>query len=347
MNRLFPILILAVGVLMAAPKALFYVTSDTASVNSFLAHADKIDIVVPTWYQVDGDGLVSGGPDPLVMEAAKSHRVPVMPIVANVVGTHGFDQPSIHKLLGSAAARQHMISALASECASHGYTGIQFDFENVVWTDRDALTTLVAETAETFHKQGLQLSIATVPNAPGAPGGAPYSRWIFENWQGAYDLAGLAKHVDLLCLMTYDEHTRFTPPGPVSGYPWALANLEYALKAVPREKLSLGIPVYGYRWFAGDPGADGHPSATAADVKSADLHRILDTYHPQVQWDDRDKAPWFFYYRDGMREWVFYTDARAFKERLALVRERGLQGFCSWSLGQEEPAIWDALPAHP
>lgn len=190
MRKILPFLIVATCVLAAEPKALFYVTPETTSVNSFLAHADKVDIVVPTWYQVDGDGLVSGGPDMLVMQTAKSHHVQVMPIITNAGGKHGFDQENMHKLLASGTARQHMISALVSECAKFGYSGIQFDFENVVWTDRDALTALVAETAENFHKQQLQLSIATVPNAPGTPGGAPYARWLFENWQGAYRSGG-------------------------------------------------------------------------------------------------------------------------------------------------------------
>ena len=34
------------------PKSLFYLTRDPASVRSFLAHADKIDILVPAWYWV-------------------------------------------------------------------------------------------------------------------------------------------------------------------------------------------------------------------------------------------------------------------------------------------------------
>ena len=65
------------------PQALFYMTREPKSVRSFLAHADKIDLLVPAWYGVDGDGLVSGGPNPLVLETAKQHHVPVMPLVAN------------------------------------------------------------------------------------------------------------------------------------------------------------------------------------------------------------------------------------------------------------------------
>jgi spore germination protein YaaH len=45
-----------------------------------------------------------------------------------------------------------------------------------------------------------------------------------------------------------------------------------------------------------------------------------------------------------MREWVFYTNERAFIERYDLAKEHHLQGICSWILGEEDPAIWPALP---
>jgi spore germination protein YaaH len=45
-----------------------------------------------------------------------------------------------------------------------------------------------------------------------------------------------------------------------------------------------------------------------------------------------------------MREWIFYTDQRTFADRYQLAAERGLQGFCSWVLGAEDPAIWNVLP---
>lgn len=334
--------ILFIQAAAARPKALFYLTEDPASVQSFLAHANKIDILVPTWYSVDATGLVWGGPDQLVLETAKRQHVPIMPIVVNP----GFNQDTLHKLATSPDARQHFIAALVSECQKHGYIGFQFDFENVIWTDQDALTRLVTDSAASLHAHGFQLSIATVPNAPGYPGTGGFAHWIYENWRGAYDLKALAQQVDLICLMTYDEHTRYTPPGPVAGYPWTLENLDYALQFVPKEKLSLGIPVYGYRWFAGDPGKDNRPANSAASIGAREVKQLIETYHPQLQWDEGDRSAWFYFYRDAMREWVFYTDARTFKERFNLVADRDLQGFCSWVLGQEDPAIWDALPAH-
>ena len=327
------------------PKSLFYMTHDPNSVRSFLAHTGKIDTLVPAWYLVDSSGLVSGGPNPLVLDTARQQHVPVMPLVANA----GFVQDDFHKLLVNPGAYRQMFAQLLRACKDFGYIGIQFDFENVNWTDRDAFSAMVAEAAIVFHQQSLQLTIATVPNAPGAAGETGYSAWIYENWRGAYDLAALAKSVDLICLMTYDQHTRWTPPGPVAGWSWTVSNLEYALKFVPREKLSLGIPLYGYHWFAGTPAkppAD-KPNPSAEYISTPDALDLSRAYSGQIEWDAADRSPWFYFYRDGEREWIFYTDAHAFRERYTLAKERRLEGFCSWVLGTEDPAIWDLLPSHP
>src|SRR6201992_937399 len=97
--------LLAVGLLWAAgahaqPKSLFYLTREPGGVRDFIAHAGKVDILVPTWYQVDQNGLVSGGPDPAVLDVAKAHHVEVMPIIAAT----GPGQEPFHKLLGDHAA---------------------------------------------------------------------------------------------------------------------------------------------------------------------------------------------------------------------------------------------------
>ena len=149
----------------AAPSALLYMTESPESVHSFLAHADKIDLLVPTWYHVDENGLVTGAPNPLVMATAKQHGVPVMPILAL------FHKKHFHDLSLNPAAQERMNEAMVREAKLHGYTGFQFDFENVDWIDRDGLTAVVKRSAQALHQAGFQLTIATVPNAPGYPTG--------------------------------------------------------------------------------------------------------------------------------------------------------------------------------
>jgi spore germination protein YaaH len=344
MKRLFLSILLVFTVipgLQAAPVALFYMTNSPDSIRSFLAHSSQIDLIVPTWYQVDENGLVTGAPEPTVLKRAQDEKLPVMPIIAL------FDKKKFHTLSASAAAQTQMNDAMIRESKLHGFVGFQLDLENIDWTDRDQLTDLVKNSADALHKAGLQLTIATVPNAPGYPGSGGFAKWIYTDWRGAYDIAAIAKYVDILCLMTYDQHTRWTMPGPVAGWDWTVDNLNYALKVVPKEKLSLGIPLYGYHWYAGAPTKENDkdkPNPTAEYIGTPNALLLAEAYNGKIQWDAEDHNAYFFFYRDQMREWIFFTDARTFKDRYDLVQKDGLQGFCSWVLGEEDPGIWKVLP---
>jgi len=67
-----------------------------------------------------------------VLKRAHDEKLPVMPILAL------FNKKGFHTLGVSAAAQAGMNQAMIRECKLHGYTGFQFDFENIDWLDRDA-----------------------------------------------------------------------------------------------------------------------------------------------------------------------------------------------------------------
>ena len=323
-------------------KVEFWMNNGKASVDSFLAHREKIDVISPTWYQIDVDGLVTGEPQPVVLKAAHEAHVAIIPLFAL------FDHVKIHTLIGDARAQDAMNAALVQECKENGYDGVNLDIEDVMWTDKDGLSALVKKTAEVLHREHLLVQIDVVPNAPGHAGETAFGKWIFAEWRGAYDLKALGEAVDLLCLMTYDQHTHWTTPGPVGGWVWTKKNLEYALEFVPKEKISLGVAVYGYRWYAGDPGldkAEKKPNVTADYISYENTMYLRDTYGGKAQWDEEERTPWFYITRDDMREWFFYTDRRAYMERYELAKKSGVAGVCSWVLGEEDPAIWAAIPA--
>jgi spore germination protein YaaH len=328
------------------PQALFYLSREAKSVQSFLAHLDQIDVLAPNWYAVDSHGALTGEPDPQVLAAAKKHRIPVTPLVTNI----GFVQEDVHALLMHPEAHPPLFAALARTAREHGYAGFQLDFENVPSSDRDALSALVRAAAQALHAQHLLVSIATIPNASIMPKETGYSAWHYANWGGAFDLKALAEAVDMVCLMTYDQHTFTTMPGPVAGWPWVAAQLDAALKLVPRQKLALGIPLYGYHWSANTPTKAGarefdKPNLNAEFIDAVDVGKLARTYHGRFAWDADDRAASMVFYRDNVREWVFYTDGRTFGERYRLVRQRRLAGFASWVLGSEDPAIWKLLPS--
>src|SRR3984957_5633562 len=208
----------------AKPVTLFWMNNQPSSVDSFLAHKDKIGIISPTWYQIDENGLVSGEPQPVVLKAAKEAHVTLLPLFAL------FNPEKAHQLINNQKAQDEMNRAFVRECKENGYEGINYDIEDVMSTDRDGLTAMVKKTADVLHQQHLLLTIDVVPGAPGHAGETDFSRWIFTEWRGAYDLQALGEAVDILCLMTYDQSTRWTTPGPVGGWDWTNKNLEYALQ---------------------------------------------------------------------------------------------------------------------
>src|SRR5260370_42116651 len=125
-------------------------TGAEKGIGSFQGNAQRNDIIVPTVYSVDGDGLVWGAPDARVLETARRYGVALMPIIVNP----GFKQDQIHALLSSVSARGRMIASLISQCKKYGYYGIQFDFENVNYLDPDELTSLAAQTSEAVGREG-------------------------------------------------------------------------------------------------------------------------------------------------------------------------------------------------
>ena len=123
--------------------------------------------------------------------------------------------------------------------------------------------------------------------------------------------------------------------------------MNYALERVPREKLSLGIALYAYHWYKGDPGLDKEkkePHPTADYISAPNARSLRDSYGGQEQWDPVDHTAWFFFYRDAMREWIFYTDKRGYGDRLELAKGNRLEGTCAWVRGEEDQEVLSLLP---
>ncbi|WP_263408396.1 glycosyl hydrolase family 18 protein [Terriglobus tenax] len=346
MKLLAALLLLASSAFAQPAKSMLYLRNNQRGIDSFLAHRRQIDILVPTWYQVDADGHVTGAPNPTILSAARQSHIAVVPIVAL------FNKDAAHHLLTTPAAEDSFANGLLVLCREHHYTGIQLDIENILATDRDPFTAMVRKLSEALHREHFELQIAVVPPAPGQPGETAFGRWIWEEWRGVFDLKAIAPFVDAIGLMTYDQHTRYTMPGPVAGWNWTRQNLDYALaQGVPRNKLYLGIALYGYHWFTGDPMFDHkepHPNLTADYISWRDSMQLLHTYAPGrlPQWDADEHTEWFYFYRDQMREYIFLTGRRTFADRYRLAQQEHLAGFCSWVLGEEDPAIWQLLPKH-
>jgi spore germination protein YaaH len=322
------------------PEALWYSVDREESTQSFLAHADKISIVSPQVFSIDSLGVIRGSVDPRVVVAAHAKGVKLVPLVMNP----GFDQPTIHRILNVADARQRAISNLVALCRDNHFDGLQFDIENVNVADKDALTSFMRESAVGLHRVGCRVSAAVVPRASDEPGPTNYHKWMFDNWRGVYDYKALAESLDFLSYMTYAQHTGGSTPGPVAGYTWMEDCLKFVLaQGVPPEKISLGIPSYSDWWY---PSYDEKNGARMRgnDISYAHATELLRKASVTPTWDDREKSPFAMWSDAGVYEHLWIEDARAFSAKLELVTKYHLRGYSVWVLGSEDPKIW-SLPS--
>jgi hypothetical protein len=99
--RVLSLLVLAAGGARAQGLKSLRSLRGEESIRAFLAHADQISIVAPQLFVMDSTGAISGTVDPLVIAAARSRGVKLIPLVMSP----GFDQPSLHRVLNDPTAR--------------------------------------------------------------------------------------------------------------------------------------------------------------------------------------------------------------------------------------------------
>jgi len=323
-------------------ERLFYYVNRESSFASFTEHVEQISIVAPVAYNVDEDGVVWGGVDPRVLRIAKEHDIDVMPLIHNP----GFHQDMLHDLLSSDIARRRAIESILDECNMYGYSGMQFDFENLSMNDKELFTRFYQEAANALHQGDFMISVAVVHRPAKFPGPTKYFKWLYKNWRAGYDLKALSDIGDFISVMAYSQHTRRTTPGPNAGVPWVKQNLAYFLKSVPPEKLSLGIPVVSQHWRTeqDDEQYLANARSWSKSLSYREAVSLAERYNARIQWLDDQQVPYTFFENGGLFEYVFFEDAKSFQAKLDLVNSYKLRGISVWVIGREDEAIWHSLP---
>jgi len=182
------------------------------------------------------------------------------------------------------------------------------------------------------------------------------------------DVAGMARHVDWLSLMTYDFHgawdaqTGFNAPLETddgSGFSIRDSVDGYLEAGLPADKLVMGTAFYGRGWVQvpnAAPGAQGQAPAGVVDNQSGlvrDNGVVTGTWEPGYWtwrlirehyltpesgyvrgWDERAASPYLYSPED--RVWIGYDDPRSIRMKAAWARERGLRGVMTWEIPDDD-----------
>jgi len=300
----------------------YYVTYDRTSWTTLQAHLGTLDIVSPYFFQLHADGTIEELSDPTADSFLRQSGITVVPMIKNVPRWNDFTP-----LIADPVQRSAVITRLVRLVEERGYSGIHIDFEAVNAGDAPHLTAFMRELAAQLRPRGKLVTQAVVARTSDTP----------TTWGGAYDYPALAEVNDYIVVMAYDFHYAGGSPGPVGPYTWVQRVVSYLTTRVPREKLILGIPLYGYDWnvTAGPP---------ARSVRYDQVRELLRRPGASSGYDETEKEAWIRYTDDqGQQHEVWHADARSVAARVDLALDRGLAGVALWRLGHEDPAVWDDL----
>jgi len=298
------------------------------SARSVSNHPQIIDEATPWWYGLATDGSVvsqlpTGDATAQTLTRLHTTGVRLIPTVANT--TNGTWAPAVAQaVLHDQTRRRAHVTDLVTLASTHGFTGLQLDYEELTAADRDAFSRFVAELAQALHARHKLLYVTVHPKTN--DGG-------YDQRNLAQDYSAIGRHADKVCVMAYDWHWQTSAPGPIAPAWWVHDVLRYATSRIPAEKLILGVGLYGYDW-GGQQGQD---------ILWQQANALTRSPGTTTGWDATSSSPHLRYDRDGVHHEVWYENARSITHKLDLATSFQIGGVELWRLGAEDPALWAPL----
>ncbi|MEW6423687.1 MAG: glycosyl hydrolase family 18 protein [Bacillota bacterium] len=300
----------------------WYYTPDPQALESLEAHGKKITFLIPFWFGVTGQGTLEDQSDEEALILVRRFKLPVLAIVHNYSSPRF--GPLIHRLLTDENLRRTLVASIREMLLRRGFAGVNIDFEFVPPEDRPFLTRFQTELFQALKPLDFLVTISVPAELEDNPR-HPFS--------GAFSYPDLAEVSDQMYVLAYDEH--FAEPGPIASLGFVEQVMNYALTAIPREKIFWGLPVYGYDWA---PGARVPETLSYAEAIAR-----AQRFGAQIRYDEQAQESTYTYVENGVRHIVWFEDAKSFQVKLNLIVKKRLPGIGVWRLGLEDPKIWDLL----
>ncbi|HOJ10216.1 MAG TPA: glycosyl hydrolase family 18 protein [Clostridiales bacterium] len=276
---------------------------------------------------LENGSLIPPQNDNELIAAAKSRGIALLMVITNFRGGT-FDTALADVILKDTGTQDVLISNILSTMKQKGFTGLNIDFERVPPEDRDLYTEFVKKVRDRIKPEGYNISVALAPKTSATQVGA---------WYEAHDYGGLGSVADFAILMTYEWGWSGGPPLPVAPINEVRKVLDYAVSVIPRNKIMMGIPLYGYDWVL--PYNPKNQFARRISPLQA-VERALQ-FGSRIQYDTVAQSPFYRYYdANGTEHIVWFEDSRSIYAKFRMVHEYNLLGISYWVLGSRFPQNW-------
>lgn len=238
-----------------------------------------------------------------------------------------FNNQLIHQILANDEARNQLIREIYSEVLQVGYRGVNIDFEFILAEDREAFTEFVQEITNTVEELGGEVTVCLAPKTSADQKGVLYE---------GKDYPALGNAATRVFVMTYEWGYTYGPPMAVAPLNKVRQVLDYAVSEIPANKITMGIPNYGYDWTL--PYVRGESRArTIGNIEAVQL--AIENQVP-IRFDEVAQSPYFHYVKDGVTHEVWFEDARSIYAKYNLLRSYPLYGFGCWQIMRLFRPMW-------
>lgn len=257
-------------------------------------------------------------PDRLLREIQTAGKRAVLVLTPMEAGGR-FNSELASVLIQDVELQQRLLRAVWEEVQEKGYRGVDLDFEYIRSEDGEGYAAFVARTRELFSVYGIRVSVALAPKTSAEQRGLLYEGILYRD---------LGEAADQVMLMTYEWGYTYSEPMAVAPIHMVRRVAEYALTEIPREKILLGIPNYGYDW----PLPYERGVTKAASLGTMEAIQLAIDHGVPIRFDERSQTPWFRYWQYGVLHEVWFEDVRSLLAKFNLVGELGLKGIMYWQL---------------
>lgn len=286
---------------------------------SLASSSAKLSYLSPVWYKLEINGQISeitAGKKEQIKAIIKDKRVKLIPTIFNE-----FDTKRTAEFLQGYKTELNKLVNIGLE---QGFAGFDLDFEEINLADKDLFSQFVADLANSLHEKGLILTVSVQAQA---------GNLTDREASRAQNLTQIAKSADFVRVMIYDYHNTQTQAGPITPIPEYKQVLEYMVKVVPKEKLVVGLPLYGYKW-----NKNKNDSVTYQDI-----NKLLQNSQVKVNRDGVSSEQVIQYLENGVTNIVWVEDSQSIIYKAKIAREYGIYQFSFWRLGGEDLSLWEKL----
>lgn len=302
-------------------------------IDSGLLHAQLpyLSTLAPFSYGLTADGRLHAPEDAALLAAARQYGVQPVMSLSSLTEEGEFSTERAALVLTDSAVQDELILEVFQVLRAKGYRGLDVDFEYLPASLAQPYAAFLHRLHRLLRSRGLFLWTALAPKTSASQTGILYE---------GHDYAAIGAAVDGALLMTYEWGYAQGPPMAVAPLPSVRAVLDYAVTAIPPEKLLLGIPNYGYDWPL--PFVSG--TTRARSLSNQQAIALAVEQGAEIFYDETAQSPYFHYTDNaGTAHAVWFEDARSLDAKLRLIQEYGLMGAGFWNLMRPFSQTWLVL----